>query len=228
MPILSVRGVSKSFARGLARSAPRSLALAQIDLDVSRGEVIGLFGPEASGKTTLLQCIAGLLRPDAGDIELHGLPINMGRRGRVIAYAPAVPVFYPFLTPRDVISFECARLTRQASSSEIDNLLGIVELSHRSHFPVRELSRDEIKQVAVAESLCGHPDVLLIDTMATERVDERVIARVAARGPAVIIAVRDCSHIASVATRLIHLDGGRVERSFTPEPQLMFVAERLH
>ena len=227
MPILSVRGLSKSFARGLARGSRRTLAISDVDLDLGKGEMVALFGPESSGKTTLMQCIAGILRPDAGDVVLRGDTLPASRR-MAIGYVPAVPVFYPFLTPRDVLSFQSARMSRPLSDRQSENILDIVELTDLAHYPLAGLGRDQLKRVAVAESLCSHPDVMLIDTAPDDKVSERCLARLAARGVATLIAVRDCSLVASVATRLIHLECGRVDRTFTPDEQLMFVAERLH
>ena len=189
--------------------------------------MVALFGAESSGKTTLLQCIAGILRPDAGDVMLRG-EITPASRCLAIGYVPAVPVFYPFLTPRDVLSFQSARMSRPISDQQAENILDIVELTDLSHYPLARFGKEELKRVAVAESLCSRPDVMLIDTTASDRINERCLARLAASGIATLVAMRDCSLVASVATRLIHLECGRVDRTFTPDEQLMFVAERLH
>jgi ABC-type multidrug transport system ATPase subunit len=227
MPILSVRGLSKSFARGLARGSRRTFAISDVDLALSRGEVVALFGPESSGKTTLLQCVAGILRPDAGDVLLRGETLPASRCSH-IGYVPAVPVFYPFLTSRDVLSFQSARMNRPISDHQVENILDIVELTDLAHYPLARFGREELKRVAIAESRCSHPDVMLIDKSVNDRISERCLARLAASGIATLIAVRDCSLVASVATRLIHIECGRVDRTFTPDEQMMFVAERLH
>jgi len=227
MPILSVRGVAKSFARGLARGSRRTMALCDVDIELARGEMLALFGSESSGKTTLIQCIAGLLRPDAGVITVRGEMLS-GSRTAHIGYAPAVPVFYPFLTARDVLSFQCARLARAVSQRQINDILDTVELTDIAHYPLSRFGRQELKLVAIAEALCSNPDVMLVDTTGLETINERVLARLAATGIATLVAVRDCSLVASVATRLIHLEAGRVARTFTPDEHLMHVAERLH
>jgi ABC-type multidrug transport system, ATPase component len=110
-PLLRIRGLTRSFARGLARRTGGLMALEDIDLEIHRGDVIGIIGPEGAGKTSLLQCAAGLLKRDAGTVEWFGHLFPGGGCVPGVAFVPAVPVYYPFLTVRDVVEYRYARET---------------------------------------------------------------------------------------------------------------------
>ena len=229
-PILSIRGLRKTFARGLARAAPRTVALEAVDLDVARGDILAVFGNEGSGKTTLLQCACGLLRRDAGAIAWHGEAFNGGGCHPGIGYVPAVPVYYPFLTPRDVLAFRIARdsAAQSCDARALDEVITVAGLESCAGESISRLSRELIRRVAIAEAMACGPEVLMIDTSCAESIPERVIARVASRGTAIVVAVRDCTTVASVATKLVRLEDGRATRTFSVERPLMFVAEQLH
>lgn len=243
-PVLSVRGLRKSFARGLARAARRTVALSSVDLELRRGEVLGVVGPEGAGKTTLLQCVCGLLRSDGGEILLHGESFAGGGCIPQIAYVPAVPVFYPFLTVRDVLEYRAARERVPCGRriTLIDSALEILGLSERASCRVALLSRTEMKRLAVAEGMVGDPAVIVVDTAPCDAAclleNGGVTVRGLAGGLPMIIAARDASSVAAAVTRLVVLDGGRVSRSFTAAPvadlafvplrDSLFVAERVH
>ena len=208
-PLLTMRGVTKSFARGLARASRRTLAVADIELEVFPGEVILVSGEEGAGKTTLLQCASSLLRIDRGSVS----------RGRS-SYVPAVPVYYPFLTVRDVLSL------RGASDAHVETLLALLDLKNFSSGVVANLSVSALKRLAIAEALVTQPALLLIDTAALEVPSCATIASLASTDIAVVVAARNGSSLARIATRIIYLEDGRITRMFSTSHSL--VAERMH
>lgn len=220
VPALSARRLTKSFARGLARAATHVTALEAVDLDVHRGEIVGVVGGAGAGKTTLLQCLCGLLRADSGAVHRpHG-----------ISYVAAVPVFYPFLTPRDVLELSIGRRGRLSLRPDVvDWTLSSLELARVERSRIAALPYDALKRIAVAEALVLEPRVMLVDSNAADSVPAfdpvtlRAIASHAESGAAIVLAARDAAAVASVATRLILLEGGR-NRS---QPG-RFVAERVH
>ena len=125
--VLTLRGVAKTFARGLARAARRTAALCEVDLDLAPGEIVALNGADGAGKTTLLQCASGLLRVDAGEVRWFGDAFPGGGIVPGVAFVPAVPVFYPFLTVRDVLAY---RASRDGSPWELAG--GLIERAARS------------------------------------------------------------------------------------------------
>ena len=216
---LSIRGLHKSFARGLARCTHRTVAIAGVDLDLFQSEVVGLTGSEGAGKTTLLQCASGLLRPDSGYV-LAAHPVE---------YVPPVPLYYPFVTVRDVISLRTSRISMDdvSRTGEILDLLGLYR--ERNEI-VATLSQSGLVRLSIAEAVTGKPAAVMVDTNASrcalECVDVRhAIDRVAATGVAILIAARDHALFASFKRRVIQLSEGRIA---TMQSAPMFVAERLH
>ena len=216
---LSIRGLHKSFARGLARCTHRTVAIAGVDLDLLQSEIVGLTGSEGAGKTTLLQCASGLLRPDSGYV-LARHPVE---------YVPPVPIYYPFVTVRDVISLRASRIAMEDSerTGEILDLLGLYRARNDI---IATLSPSGLMRLSIAEAVIGKPAALMIDTNAARSVLECAevrcaIDRVASTGMAMLIAARDHTSIASLTRRVIQLREGRVA---TMQSAPMFVAERLH
>jgi ABC-type multidrug transport system ATPase subunit len=204
-----MRGVTKSFARGLARASRRTLAITDVDLEVYPSEVIVIAGDEGAGKTTLLQCACSILRSDEGTVK-HA----------VTSYVAAVPVFYPFLTVNDVLALRGARQER------VESLINAFELKPFAAGVVANLSTSAMKRLSIAEALALEPDVVLIDTSAFEVPSCSTIKAISELGIAAVIAARNCSSLARVATRIVCLEEGRIARTFDTSHSL--VAERIH
>ena len=216
---LSIRGLRKSFARGLARCTRRTVAISGVDLDLHQSEIVGLTGAEGAGKTTLLQCACGLLRPDAGSVIAR----------HVVAYVPPIPIYYPFLTVRDVISLRVAR-TGETRMDAVEEAIDLVHLFHARNDIVAALSPGELMRLSIAEAMSNNPAAILIDSSASRSVpdglsDFNVLHRIAASGTAVMIASRETAWIQSHTGRLICLHEGRL---LHPQAAPLSVAERLH
>jgi ABC-type multidrug transport system ATPase subunit len=242
------RGLTKTFARGLARAARRTVALHEVDIDLRCGELLGLAGPEGAGKTTLLQCLCGLLKRDGGKVEVLGEPFDGCGCAPGISYVPAVPVFYPFFTVRDVLESRFARsLITTRRSYTVENVLRALDLSSIERCRISGLPREALRRLAIAEAVVSEPAVILVDTAASavdppvSAVSLKALQDCACAGAAVVVAARDASSIALGATRILLLDRGRIVRTFsleslgepivdTPSPLLLSrrVAERVH
>ena len=247
-PSISARRLKKSFARGLARAARRTLAIDEIDLDLRPGEILGIAGGESAGKTTLLQCLCGLLRPDSGSLELFGERLDAGICPPQVAYVPAVPVYYPFLSVMDVLELRLARnLFSPRRESLVDRSLSLLDLGSVAGCRIGALPKDVLRRVALAEAFVGGPDVVLADTNASDLMPPfssaalSALEQHAAEGCTAVVASREVASIASVANRILLLDSGRIVRTFAiesygepiipdtfPPVGKRFVAERVH
>ena len=215
---LSIRGLHKSFARGLARCTHRTVAIAGVDLDLFQSEIVGLTGSEGAGKTTLLQCASGLLRADSGYV-LARHPVE---------YVSPVPVYYPFVTVKDVIALRAARVSMDGERT--GEVLDLLDLYRARNDIIAGLSQSGLIRLSIAEAVTGKPAAVMVDTSASHSVLDcvhvrRAIDRVASTGIAMLIAARDRGVVAPVVRRVIQLSDGRLAAM---QSAPMFVAERLH
>jgi heme ABC exporter ATP-binding subunit CcmA len=140
----------------------RTVALYDIDAKVEQG-ITGLFGQNASGKSTLLRAVAGLIRPRSGRVTINGVPVisaNEETRRR-IGYAGHESGLYPRLSVRENLAL-FARL-QGAAPARVDELTERLELGPYASTLVVALSAGYKRRAAVARALVHDPEVLLLD-----------------------------------------------------------------
>jgi D-methionine transport system ATP-binding protein len=201
----------------------RREALRGVDLDVERGEILGIVGDKGSGKTTLLRCAAGLLRWDGGTIHLDGSQVSVGRAQLDLLYVHAIPAYYPFLTVRDVLARHVRReSTRLGCTRAIERVAHRLSLADLLTTTVSALAIDELKRVAIAEAVLEAPKLILFDGT-LDALDEAsflvnsAIEDQTRAGQAVIVASRNAAIGGRVATRIALMEAGRVAASFAAE-----------
>ena len=150
--------------RGLMKSYGRVQALAGLDLEVTRGVVYGFLGPNGAGKTTTIRCLLGLVRPDAGTVELLGAPFtrrDRRRLGRVGALIES-PAFYPYLSGRDNLRV-IAAAGPGPGQGRIDVVIDLVGLRDRARDKVSEYSMGMRQRLGIAAALLNDPELLVLD-----------------------------------------------------------------
>src|SRR5215469_11109709 len=158
-PILTVHDVSRGFARGSGQVR----VLADVDLSLRAGEIVGLLGRSGSGKSTLLRIIAGLIRPSGGEVVYRGRPVNGPAEG--IAMVFQTFALFPWLTVLQNVEAGLEALgvrereSRRRALSAID-LIGLD--GFESAYP-RELSGGMRQRVGFARALVVEPTILLLD-----------------------------------------------------------------
>jgi ABC-2 type transport system ATP-binding protein len=151
-------------ARGLVKRFEQTCALDGVDLDVEEGEVRGLLGPNGAGKSTLLRCLLGLVRPDAGAVELLGRPMDAPAEAIPDGVAGFVeePTFYPYLSGRTNLEL-LAELDGGDAKDRIDSVLEQVMLADRARDRVSGYSTGMRQRLGIAASLLRGPRLLLLD-----------------------------------------------------------------
>jgi NitT/TauT family transport system ATP-binding protein len=171
-PKISLRHIGKEFTVRPTKENPqgsRLTALQDISLDVAAGEFLTLVGPSGSGKTTLLDILAGLTKPDNGQVLVDGKEVTGPGRDRAVVFQQYA--LFPWRTAAANVSFglegatgldgrKLSRSQRAEKAREYLQLVGLAGFEDR--FP-HELSGGMKQRVAIARSLAYEPDILLMD-----------------------------------------------------------------
>jgi len=163
-PALSVANLSKFYSTGLVRRT-RRVGVADLSFQVERGEVFGYLGPNGSGKTTTLKILVGLLRPDAGLIEILGHPHDSPAWRYRTGFLPEHPYFYDYLTPLEYLDFVgrlfgMSRTARRERGSELLERLGLVRARHVA---LRRFSKGMVQRLGLAQALLNDPELVFLD-----------------------------------------------------------------
>ncbi len=158
MAMLEIRGVAKAYGR--------TPVLRGIDLSVESGELMFLLGPSGCGKSTLLRIVAGLIRQDAGAIELGGRDVSaLPPEARNTPMVFQNYALWPHLNVAENIEFglRIKKLPRAEIRKTVDEMLEVVGMAEFAKRKVNELSGGQQQRVALARALAMKGDILLLD-----------------------------------------------------------------
>lgn len=196
--VLSIHELTKNFGR--------LCAVNKLNLEVQRGQVFGMLGPNGSGKTTTLGMLMGVTNPTAGSFSWFGHPPTHQQRKKIGAVLEH-PIFYPYLSGQK--NLELMALIKEAPVENIPKVLELVELSTRRNDKYRTYSLGMKQRLAIASALLNDPIVLILDEptngldpMGIAEIRE-IIKRIANDGKTIILAShlldevqKVCSHFA--------------------------------
>lgn len=232
---VAARDVSKTYPGG---SSP---AVSGFTLDVFEGEVMALLGPSGCGKTTALRLLAGLERPDSGDIEIAGRIVS-GRHWvpperRSVGMVFQDYALFPHRTVAGNIGYGLNTLSRADRRSRIEQVLVLTGLTPLAGRYPHELSGGQQQRVAIARAIAPRPSVVLLDEPFSnldvemrEQVRSEVMALLRAASVTVILVTHDQDEAFVAADRIAVMSEGRVHQVGTGEdlydrPKTRFVAQ---
>ncbi len=200
-----------------------TVALDEADVSVDRGEIVGLVGPNGSGKTSALLAIAGLVRLDAGSVAVGGHPAGTLRARRALAYVPDDPGGLDELTVAEhvrlVLTLHDAGERGRRRAHVVAESLG---LTARLHARLGSLSRGLRRQAALVAGLAVDAPLIVVDE-ATATLDPEAVVVLrealrlrAAAGAAVLLATQDLHFADDLCDTVVVLSRGRVVASGGP------------
>ena len=148
--------------RGLTKRFGKNVAVDNLSMEVRRGRVYGLLGPNGSGKTTTMGMLLGLLRPTAGNFSLFGSTAGHEESLRRIGAVIETPAFYPYLSGRGNLAY-FQLISGRGAPSELDELLASVGLGGRGDDRFRTYSLGMKQRLGIAYALLGDPDLVFLD-----------------------------------------------------------------
>ncbi|MEB8340369.1 ABC transporter ATP-binding protein [Streptomyces endophyticus] len=227
----AVRGLRKTYPASRGRrgvpATPELRATDDVRLDIRRGEIFGLLGPNGAGKSTLVRQLTGLMRPDAGSVEIlgHDIVRHPERASRILAYLGQESTALDELTV--ALAAETTGRLRglslkdaRAARDDVLDELGLTPLAAR---PIKKLSGGQRRLACFASALVGERPLLVLDepTTGMDPVARRAVwgavdRRRAEQGATVLLVTHNVIEAETVLDRVAVLDQGRVIACDTP------------
>lgn len=204
-PALMLRNVKKSY--------PRAEALKGIELALPKGEIWGLLGPNGSGKSTLLKCIVGLVKPDAGEIEIDGNPRSRCTKGQ-IAFVPEMDTLYRWMTVGQTLAFTSA-FYQDWDQRRVAGLLEFMGLDAGQK--IRSLSKGMRARLKLVLALARKAPLLLldepfsgIDPASRERIVEGIVREFKSDEQTMVISTHAVGDTEQLFDAVVFLDEGTI------------------
>jgi len=202
--VLSIKNISKRYGKIQAVNG--------LSLDVKKGQVFGILGPNGSGKTTTLSVILDLIRANSGSFQWFGHDPDKESRKRIGSVIES-PNFFPYLSP--VINLKIVADIKDLGYEDIDRVLMLTGLFERRNTRFKTFSFGMKQRLAVASALLGNPDVLILDEP-TNGLDPQGIAhirelilQIAGEGTTIIIASHLLDEIQKICSHVAVLNKGK-------------------
>ena len=233
MPSTAIKasGLDKWFGEGAAKT----LALRNVDLETSFGEMVYIVGPSGSGKTILLSVLSGILRPNNGSVQVEGVDIWKLDTDRLAEFRRTKIGFvfqdyhlFPRLTTAENVAIPLILKKEEWEHSirEAIKYLEIVGLKGREELPPMKLSGGEQQRVAIARAIVGQPDILIMDEPTasldgdTGKAVVSFVHRNLLNENRCIVVVTHDDRIYEFATRILKMEDGRLTGVENGAPEL--------
>lgn len=199
------------------------LALDKLNIDIKKGEIFGLLGPNGSGKTTTLKLLLGLIFPTEGRAFVLGKTTNDVDVKNRIGFLPEESCFYRFLNADEILDFygQLFRISRKERKIRIDRLIEQVGLGFARKRPLRQYSRGMLRRIGIAQALINDPDLIILDepTSGLDPIGTRetkdLILALKERGKTVLLCSHLLSDVQDICDRVAILDKGKLQISGT-------------
>jgi len=236
--------VAEVILRGVSKRFGPNVALAEVDLRVADGELFVLLGPTGAGKTTTLRVVAGLERPESGDVRIGGRDVTRAPpSARDTAFVFQQYSLYPHLSVFDNLAFPlrspARRLPEAQVAERVNDVARLLHIEDKLGQRATRLSGGQMQRVAIGRALVRRPAAYLMDEPLSS-LDAKLRAELRAElkriqrelGATILYVTHDQTEAMTMATRIGVLDHGRVVQVGTPreiyeDPMSTLVATRL-
>ena len=237
--VIEIRNLSKDYRDFWGRKKVQ--ALKSLSLDVRKGEIFGLLGPNGSGKTTTMKLLLGLLFPTTGDVSIFGQPASNVEKNERIGYLPEESYLYRFLNADETLDFYGRLFDMPANvrRERTQQLIEQVGLTHARRRQLREYSKGMTRRIGLAQALINDPELIFLDepTSGLDPLGTRemkdLILRLRDQGKTVVMSSHQLDDVQDVCDRIgILYQGelkelGRVDELLRVEQETQIRTSRL-
>ena len=227
---MSIQKTNSLIAKGLHKKYGSRMVVNNIDISVSRNEIVGLLGPNGAGKTTPFYMITGMIKPTKGDIFLDDNNITLDpmykRARKGVGYLAQEPSIFSKLTVENNLKLVLEMrkdLSKEEQNEKVDKLLDDFSVSALMQNKGGTLSGGERRRVEIARSLCMDPDFILldepfagVDPIAVEEI-QSIVNSLKQRNIGVLITDHNVRETLSITDRSYLLFNGQILKSGTSE-----------
>jgi putative ABC transport system ATP-binding protein len=221
MALVEIRGLTKRFRKGDDVITP----LENVALDIEQGDFVSLMGPSGTGKSTLLNLLSGIDRPDAGRIVVDGIEVHRLSRSKLadwraanLGYIFQTHNLVPVLTAYENVELPVLLLSLSSAErrKRVDLALEAVGLSDRADYYPRQLSGGQEQRVGIARAIVAHPAVVVadeptgsLDAETSEQI-QVLLKRLNSELGITMVMVTHDGEVARIASRQLRLDRGQI------------------
>lgn len=215
--MISVKNLTKQFGD--------KVAVKDLNFEVAGGEILGLLGPNAAGKTTTMRILTGFFPPSSGTAEIAGLDVveNTLEVRRQVGYLPEHVPLYVEMTPREFLGFAAAakKVPKANRTSAVERSLERCNLGPVADQLIGTLSRGYRQRVGLGQAIINDPKVLILDEPTvgldpSQVRDIRALLREIARDSTVILSSHILTEVSQLCSRVIIIAKGEILAMDTP------------
>jgi ABC-2 type transport system ATP-binding protein len=145
--------------------AYKTIAVDSLSIQINKGCVFGLLGPNGSGKTTTMKLLLGILKPTKGEVLIFNKKPDLIETKNLVGYMPENPCFYEFLRPDEILNHYAMLfcMPHKETKSRIDSLLKLVGLEEYREKKLQQFSKGMLQRLGIAQALLNDPELLILD-----------------------------------------------------------------
>lgn len=215
--IVSITNLNKIYKTFFSRQKVH--AVKDLSLEIYKGEVFGLLGPNGSGKTTTIKLMLGLLFPSTGQIRIMGEAAGSSKVHQSIGYLPEESYLYRFLNADEILNFygKLFGISKEKRQKKIDELIEMVGLSKSRKRPLKSYSKGMMRRIGIAQALINDPEFIILDepTSGLDPIGSRevkdLILKLKLEGKTVLLCSHLLSDVEDVCDRIAIMYEGKME-----------------
>ncbi len=212
-------------AKGLRKSFGDFIAVDNVDLEVSRGEVIGFLGPNGAGKSTTMKILTGFLEPDSGEILINNIDLKSDplKAKEFIGYLPEGAPSYSDMNVLEFLTFvgKMRGLNSNLLTTRLGKMANQISLKEVWNKPIETLSKGFKRRVGIAQALIHDPDILILDEPTdgldpNQKHEMRNLIKTISKNKAIVISTHILEEVEAVCSRAMIIANGKLLVNETP------------